>query len=193
NTDLPKQLPLCLGDVWIPRASYHIHCLYSNASERHSGQGLDSAQNVNLVRPRSVQRIKLWRIDTVRIARRRAGDNVTYTGRSCRADAHYRGGDERILAARNIATNVRNWDQFLAQPDAGLNFDLKSFDTVALVPRETGDMIICVLEILFECFWKAGCSPADIVGGDTEFGARPSVKFLGVTTDRVVAVLPDVR
>ena len=60
----------------------------------------------HLVRTGSVQRMKLRRIDTLRVARRCACNNVINSCRPGRADAHDRRGDERILAAWNVATNV---------------------------------------------------------------------------------------
>lgn len=171
NADLRKQLSLCLRDIRIPRTGYHIRRAHSKASVRHGGgQGLHAAQGVNLVRTGGVQRIKLRRIYACRLVRRRASNNVIHTGRLRGVDAHDRGRDEWILAARNVAANVGYRDQFLAQPNAGLNFHLETFHTIALMPRETSDVVVGVFEILLERFRKMRRRLSNLVDQNTELG-----------------------
>src|SRR4029077_20721158 len=89
--------------------------------------------------------------------------------------------------------NVGYRDQFLAQPDARLNFDLKIFNTVALTPRKPRDLVVSVFEILLESFRKTRRRLTNLVGRDAKFRLGPMIKFFSIAANSIVAVLLDLR
>ena len=109
------------------------------------------------------------------------------------ANAHNRGRDKRIFAARNVAPNGCNGDQFLAEPDPGFDLNLESLHAVALVPGEARHFVIGVFEIFLERFGQMCRYLANFVRRHAELCVLPIVELCGIAPDRLIAALLNIR
>ena len=150
DADHAEELALGFGDVRVARARDQVDARHPHAAVRHRGHRLHAADAVDLVGARVVQRVERLRIDAIRSARWRGGDDALDARGLGRADTHDGGRDERILAAGDVAAGSRDRDQLLAEHDAGLQLDFERLQAVLLPLRELGHLLVAVGDVLLE-------------------------------------------
>ena len=83
-------------------------------TERQCGDALHAAQRQDGVGAAQVHGVQDAGIDALARYRRRTGDDVAHARDLRRRDAHDRGGDVRVAAARHVASGRIDGDQALA-------------------------------------------------------------------------------
>ena len=105
DADLAEQLTLGLGDVGVARSGEEVDPLDRLCAEGQRHDGLDPAEQVDLVGARKVHR-RDRRRRHLAADRRRAGRDPTDSGHLRRDDRHVRRGGERIAAARHVGARA---------------------------------------------------------------------------------------
>lgn len=105
DAHLAEQLPLGLGDERVARARQEVDLGDRLSAEGHGREGLDAAQEVDLVRAGGVHR-RDGGIGDAAGDGRRAGNDVFDAGHFGRQDRHVRAGQEGISAAGDVPDEV---------------------------------------------------------------------------------------
>ncbi len=192
DADQAEQLPLGLRHVRIAGAGDHVDGAHADAAVGHGAERLHAADGVDFVGARLGQRIERGGEDALRVARRGRADDVGDAGDLGGGDAHDGGGNERILAAGDVAADGFDRDDLLAERDAVADLGLELVQGVALALGEVGDLLLAEGEIVLEDGTHGLARGGDLGIAHAELGPLPAVEILGVAAHRGVAVLLDV-
>ena len=150
DADETEQLALGLGDIGIAGTGDHVDGTHADAAVGHGAERLHAADGVDLVGARFGQRIERSGKDALRITRRGGADDVRDAGHLGGGDAHDGGGNERILAAGDVAADGLDRDDLLAQRDAVADLGFELVHGVALALGEVGHLLLAEGEIILE-------------------------------------------
>lgn len=111
---------------------------------------------------------------------------------ACCCDAHDRGGNQRILAAGNVAADHLDRDDLLSQRDAVAELRLELRQQVALPLRELGHLLLAVGEILLERHAQRVSRRCDLILRYAKLGSCPAVQLRRVFANRLVPIPLDI-
>ena len=141
DADATIKLPLGFGDIGIARPHQHIDRGDGFGADGHGTDGLDAAQNINLMRPAQMHRRNDGGVGTP-AERWRAGDDARHTRNGRGGDRHMRAGNHWKLTAGNIASDGLNGDVAMAEDNAWHRLDLDILQRVALCLREVANLFL---------------------------------------------------
>ena len=104
DPDATEQLTLGLGHIGIAGADDHVDGLDRFGAERHGGNRLHAAENINVIRAAEMHGGDDGRVRSA-LEGRCAGDNAFHAGDLGGDNRHMRRGDHRIAPARHVAAD----------------------------------------------------------------------------------------
>ena len=147
DADAAEQLPLRLRDECIAGTDQHVDCRYARGAERHRGNRLDAAEQIDLVgAPQRHRGDGCGRRHAVQW--RRAGGDTLHPGDLRGQHAHVRGRDHRIAAAGHVTADTGDRYVLVAKPNAGQCLHLDVAQCGPLHLGKTTDLRLGELDVL---------------------------------------------
>ena len=138
-----------------------------------------------------MESIEGLRIDAVGAPGRCAARDVADARHAGRRNAHDGGRNQRIFAAGDVAADILDGDQALAEHGAGVELHLERLNAVLLAFGEVDNVLMAGGEVLLEHLGQGFGLGLDLCLGNAEL-ALPPVEVAGIAADGVVAVLRDI-
>ncbi len=192
DPDAAEQLALGLGHIGVAGADDHVDGLDRFSAERHGGDGLHAAEDINVIGAAEMHGGDDGRMRPA-LEWRRAGDNAFHAGDLGGDDRHMRRGDHRVAAARHIAADRIDRDMLVAEHDAGQRLDFEVVHGLALLLREVADLGLRELDVLEIALGNLRNRALDLGRRQLEILRRPFVEFLRQFADRRILAFVDLR
>ena len=147
DADTPEQLTLGLGHERVAGPNQHVDRRNRFGSERHGGDGLRAAQDVDLVRAAHMHGGHDCRVRSA-LERRRTSDDALDAGDFRGHHAHMRRRDHGIFAAGDIAADGVHGNVLMTENNAGQGLDFEVLDALALLQREVSGLRLRKTDVL---------------------------------------------
>ena len=190
DADRAEELALGLGDVGVAGTDEHVDAVDRLGAKGQRGKRLHAAEHVDLVGAGKLHRGDRG-VGQPPVQRRRAGRHAPDAGDLRRDDAHVRGGDHGVAAARHVRTDALDRDVAVTEPHAGERLDLEVEQRRALRLGEPAHLLLAELDVVDHLCGDAGDAGCDLVGVEPEVRRRPAVEPLRVLPDRRVTSIAD--
>ena len=191
DSDAAEQLPLRLGNEHVAGSHQHIDRPDRFSSDRHRSDCLDAAKDEDLIRTGEMHGGdygRMWRA----LIGRRGSDDTLHARDFRRQHAHVRGGDHRILPARDVAAYRVDGNMLVAEHNTGQRLDFDVFHRSALKFRESADLRLRELDVFNFAGGKLLDRRFDLRAGQLEGVRAPVVEFAGQLAHGGIAARFDV-
>ena len=186
DADAAIQLALGFGHVHVARTDQHVDWRDGRCAHGHRHHGLNAAQHQDLVGAGHRHGCHDGGMRRA-LVRRRRGDDALHARHLGREYAHVGRGQQRVLAARDVAAHGVDRDVFVAEHHAGIGFNLDVLHRVALDLREVAHLLLRERDVLDLAWRQALAGLLDVGDGQAEVGWVPLVELAAELAHRVVA------
>ena len=192
DADLAEELTLRLGDVRIARADDHVDGGDRLGADRERGDGLDAADEVDLVGAGEVHgRDRRVGDDAARCGSHRR--HALHAGDLRRQDRHVRRSEQRVAPAGDVGADRVDRDVLLPEEHARFDLGLEVGQRVALQLGEPADVVLDRADVVDGLLGHLCDGRRDLLVGEAERRRRPVVEALRVLAHRPVAARADIR
>ena len=191
DPDLAEELTLGLGHVRVARAGDEVDRIDRLGADRHGGDRLNPAEDIDLIGPRELHR-RHGRGGDLAADRRRARHDARHPGDLGRDDRHVRRGGQRVLSAGDVGARGLNGDVLLAEEHPGQRLDLDVDERVPLRLRERAHLLLHEHDVVDDLLVEGRHDLCDAGVVESEGLGAPLVELLRVLPYGRVAVVADV-
>ncbi|MCY1485507.1 hypothetical protein D9M68_191340 [compost metagenome] len=176
DADAAIQLALGFGDEGVARADDHVDAGDALGADGHRRHRLHAAEAVDFIGAGQVHGGDDLGAGLA-LERRRGGDHPLDPGDLGGEHAHVRAGDQRVLAAGDVATDRVDRDVAVAEHHARQGLDFDVVHRVLLDLREAADLRLGELDVVEGLLRQAGDAGVDLRLAEAEGFRRPVVEL----------------
>lgn len=191
DADLTEQLTLGLGHVRVAGPRQHRHTSDRLGAHCHRRDGLDAAQQVDLVGARQVHGRDRRGRDLAADGRG-AGDDPGHARDLGGHDRHVGRRGQRVAAAGHVRAGGGDGHVPVAEADAGQCLDVDVEHRVTLGLGERTHLLLHEADVVEDLLRDISDDALDLLGRQAERLRAPVVELLGVLAHRLVAAFADV-
>jgi hypothetical protein len=177
DADAAEQLALGFRDVGIAGSDDHVDGAHRLGAERHGGDRLHAAEDIDFVRPAQMHGGDDRGVGAA-LERRRAGHDALHASDARGNDRHVRRSHHGIAPARHVAPDRAHRDVAVSEHDAGKRLDLELAQRLLLFLREISHLRLGKLDVVEIALAQLCDGALDLGGAQPEACGRPVVEFL---------------